>query len=181
MGCPLPELNITYLVTSVSPEINVISDAGDESYQYPFTAVPLERDDPPPVPYRSQRRARKPVIHGFMHGFVDGEAATTAAPIDEKGRYRIILPMDSIAELGGRATRWIRMMQSSAGNAYGIHFPLHMGTEVLIAHLDGDPDRPVILGSVPNPATPSPIVQNEATRSRIRTRSGIELEFEDDA
>lgn len=54
-----------------------------------------------------------------------------------------------------------------------------MGTEVAIIHLDGDPDWPVIVGSVPNPSTTSPIVQQEATRSRIRTRSGIE--FEDDA
>lgn len=180
-GCPLPDLNITYLVTSVEPRIAIVDDQGDETYQYPFAAVPLERDDPPPVPYRSQRKTTKPVIHGFMHGFVDGEVASTAAPIDDQGRYRIVMPLDSAAELGGRATRWIRMMQPSSGNNYGMHFPLHMGVEVLIAHLDGDPDRPVILGSVPNPATTSPIVMDEATRSRIRTRSGIEIEFEDDA
>jgi type VI secretion system secreted protein VgrG len=180
-GCPIPDLNVTYLVTSVEPRLAVTSDSGDECYQYPFAAVALERDAPPVVPYRSQRRTAKPVVHGFMHGIVDGEVAGTAAPIDAEGRYRVILPMDSEAELGGRATRWIRMMQASSGNNYGIHFPLHMGTEVLVAHLDGDPDRPVILGSVPNPSTRSPIVLDEATRSRIRTRSGIELEFEDDA
>jgi len=181
--CPIPDLNITYLITEVSPIIStsMIGDEFSEAYQYPFKAVALERDDPPPVPYRSQLRARKPVIHGFMHGFVDGEAATTAAPIDDKGRYRIVMPMDSVGQLGGRATRWIRMMQPSSGANYGMHFPLHMGIEVAIIHLDGDPDRPVIVGSIPNPATISPIVQTEATRSRIRTRSGIELEFEDDA
>ena len=179
--CPLPDMNITFLVTRVEPRIGIIGDAEDESYQYRFTAVPLTRDDPEPVPYRSQREAPKPVIHGFMHGFVDGESASTAAPIDDQGRYRIVLPLDSVAALGGRATRWIRMIQPSTGSNYGMHFPLHMGTEVAIIHLDGDPDRPVILGSIPHRDTASPVVQQDATKSRIRTRSGIEFEFEDDS
>lgn len=181
--CTIPDLNITYLVTEVAPVVStsLVGDEFTDSYQFPFSAVALERDEPTPVPYRSQRLARKPVIHGFMHGIVDGEAATTAAPIDSDGRYRIVMPMDSVGELGGKATRWIRMMQASSGGNYGIHFPLHMGTEVAIIHLDGDPDRPLILGTPPNKSTTSPIVQGEATRSRIRTRSGIEFEFEDDA
>jgi type VI secretion system secreted protein VgrG len=45
----------------------------------------------------------------------------------------------------------------------------------------GDPDRPIIVGAVPNPQTPSPVTRDNATQSLIRTSSGIHMEFEDDA
>jgi type VI secretion system secreted protein VgrG len=72
------------------------------------------------------------------------------------------------------------MAQPSAGAGYGMHFPLHIGTEVVISHVDGDPDRPVIVASIPNGATASPVNQQNATQSAIRTRAGIRIEFEDD-
>ena len=55
------------------------------------------------------------------------------------------------------------------------------GTEVLIAHLDGDPDRPVIVGAVPHAATPSPVNVGNATQSVIQTATGIRVEMEDQA
>ena len=71
------------------------------------------------------------------------------------------------------------MTQASSGPDYGMHLPLHIGCEVALIHVDGDPDRPVILGAVPNADTMSPVTQTEATKSRIRTRSGILIEMED--
>ena len=180
LDCPIPDLNIAYVVTSVEPKIGVTGDQGDEAYQYAFTAYPVNRDDPPVVPYRSQRVTPKPQIEGYMHGFVDGEAPGTAAPIDDLGRYKILLPLDSVSQPGGRASRYIRMAQPSSGTDYGMHFPLHIGVEVVIVHLDGDPDRPVIMASVPNAETVSPVVQANATQSRIRTSTGILIEMDDD-
>jgi type VI secretion system secreted protein VgrG len=179
--CPLADLEITYLVTSVRPRLEPLADSGDEAYQFPFTAVPLGRDDPKSPPYRAERTTPKPRISGFVHGVIDGEVAGAAAPIDDQGRYKVLLPLDSVAQPGGKASRWIRRSQPLAGPEYGMHFPLHVGAEVVIVHLDGDPDRPVIVGAVPNPNTASPVVQANATQSRIRTRAGILVEFEDDA
>lgn len=180
LDSPVPDLNITYLVTSIEHSLTVTGDQGDEAYQYAFTAVPLERDDPAPVPYRSQRSTPKPRIAGFMHGKVDGEVPGTAAPIDHEGRYKIVMPMDSASLPGGHASRWIRMLQPYSGENYGMHFPLHIGAEVAIIHLDGDPDRPLILGSAPNPDTMSPVNREEATKNRIKTRSGVLIEINDD-
>ena len=73
----------------------------------------------------------------------------------------------------------VRMMQPLAGPNYGVHFPLKPGTEVTLAFLDGNPDRPVITGAVPNPITPTPVSSPVSTKSRIKTRSGIVIEFED--
>lgn len=181
-GAALSDLEFTYLVTSVSPDIKAAGDGSVTSYEYHFTAFPLDRQDPPPpAPYRASRRRKKPKIRGFMHGIVDGEILGLAAPIDLLGRYKVILPMDSVAVPGGKATRWIRMAQASSGPDYGIHFPLHIGTEVAIIHLDGDPDRPLILGSVPNAETKTPVLLTDATQSRIKTKTGILVEWDDDA
>lgn len=179
--CPLPDLNITFLVTGVEPSLSTTGDSGDEVREYHFTAVPLDRDAPVPVAYRSQRVTAKPRIEGVMHGIIDGAVAGRAAPIDELGRYRVNLPMDTLAEPGGRASRWVRMAQPYSGRGYGMHMPLHIGTEVAIAHIDGDPDRPIIVGAVPNAETVSPVGGDEPTKNRLKTRSGILIEFEDDA
>jgi type VI secretion system secreted protein VgrG len=72
------------------------------------------------------------------------------------------------------------MLQNHAGANYGTHFPLKPGTEVLIAFVNGDPDRPVIVGAAPNPLTPSPV--NSANRSthRIKTQGGIVFDLVDE-
>ncbi len=61
-----------------------------------------------------------------------------------------------------------------------MHFPLHIGSEVAIVHVNGDPDRPLIVGAVPNAATQSPVIAGNAPQSRIRTGSGVVFELDDD-
>ncbi|MCK5098888.1 MAG: hypothetical protein KAR45_12350, partial [Desulfobacteraceae bacterium] len=51
----------------------------------------------------------------------------------------------------------------------GMHFPLHKGTEVLLTFIDGNPDRPVIAGAMPNPETSSPVTGKNQTKSLIST------------
>ena len=54
----------------------------------------------------------------------------------------------------------VRMMFPFAGqkgNTSGLHLPLVDGTEVLLEFLEGDPDRPVILGSLYNVSVDSPV------------------------
>ncbi|MGE3672540.1 MAG: phage baseplate assembly protein V, partial [Polyangiaceae bacterium] len=69
------------------------------------------------------------------------------------------------------------------GPDYGMHFPLKPGTEVAISFINGDPDRPVIVGSIPNPITPSPVRGSRLNTSRniLKSMSGVLLEMDDDA
>jgi type VI secretion system secreted protein VgrG len=71
------------------------------------------------------------------------------------------------------------MAQHYSGAGYGSHFPLHKGAEVIIVHVDGNPDRPIIVASVPNPSTLTPSTAQSATQSVIQTASGIRIEMED--
>ena len=99
--------------------------------------------------------------------------------MDEHGRYWVRFHFDTAAPGQTKASRPIRMAQSHAGAGYGMHFPLRPGVEVLLVFLDGDPDSPVIAGSAPNPATPSPVSATTASLNRIVTSSGVSITIRD--
>ncbi|MBX3269691.1 MAG: type VI secretion system tip protein VgrG [Sandaracinaceae bacterium] len=174
-GHPFGEMDQEYAVTSVRRRA-VQGEHADEarSYAEAIEAIPYR------VTYRPPLRTARPRILGLMHGHVDGEVPGTAAPIDEYGRYKVLLPFDLVGEGGGKASRWIRLAQAASGPGFGIHFPLHIGVEVAIAHVDGDPDRPIIVASPPNAETITPVNRDNATQSKIRTQTGIRITFDDD-
>ncbi len=136
---------------------------------------------PASVPFRPERLTPWPRIHGFMHGHVAGDSNGTFAEIDEHGRYKVKLTFDTVNRMGRSASRWIRMAQHHAGGGEGTHHPIRKGAEVMIIFLDGDPDRPVILGAVPNMITASPIRDLTETQAVMKTPSGIRVEIEDNA
>jgi type VI secretion system secreted protein VgrG len=182
MGHVLGQFDQSYLVTEVTHEVDQQRVSGEsaaargtQGYTNSWLAIPAK------VPFRPERRTPKPRVMGIVNAVVDGTVNGAAAPIDELGRYKVLLPFDVSGKAGGKASRWIRMVQTASGAGYGMHFPLHVGTEVAISHVNGDPDRPIIVGSVPNPETLTPVVSDNATQSVIRTRAGIHIEFEDDA
>lgn len=148
-------------------------DEQPHHYKATFSAVPTA------VQYRPERRTPWPRVSGLINGHIEADTAGDYAQIDEQGRYKVKMPFDIGNRKGLSSSRWIRMAQSYAGAGYGQHFPLHKGTEVIIGHIDGDPDRPIIVGSVPNPATSSPVADANATQSVTQTASGIRVEYED--
>ncbi|WP_437812057.1 type VI secretion system Vgr family protein [Sorangium sp. So ce1078] len=133
--------------------------------------------------YRPPRATPRPKIHGVVTALVeplpDGEIGQTS-PIDEQGRYRVRFHFDA-GDPASRAfpSRLVRMIQPHAGPNYGIHFPLKPGIEVLMVFLDGDPDRPMIVGAAPNPITPSPVTREVSLMHRIETSTGILIEMRD--
>lgn len=132
--------------------------------------------------YRSPRVTPRPRIHGIVSGIVeelDDGVPTRFARIDEQGRYRVRFLFDTADLTGRKASRPVRMAQQHAGAGYGTHFPLRPGVEVLLAFIDGDPDRPVIVGAVPNTVTPSPVVSQTSLLNRIKTATGVLIELKD--
>src|SRR5262249_10378301 len=71
---------------------------------------------------------------------------------------------------------------------YGAHFTPRVGNEVLIGYIDGDPDKPMIVGSVHHALNNTPFSHpHDRTKSGIISRStpggggGHELTFQDRA
>jgi type VI secretion system secreted protein VgrG len=152
--------------------------SGGTSYECELTMVPTTSTYRPPL------RTPRPRVHGFLTGIVQpdegGDGAVGArARLDEQGRYYVAFHFDTATAERPRASKPVRMAQQHVGNGFGTHFPLRPGVEVIVAFADGDPDRPVIVGAVPNPTAPSVVDASSADRARIKTQSGALIEFGD--
>lgn len=139
---------------------------------------------PRAVPFRPARVTPKPRVHGSITGIVDNTKSAGKpddyATVDDEGRYTVRFLFDT-NEPGERpSSRPVRMAQPHAGAGYGMHFPLRPGVEVLLTCIDGDPDRPIIAGTVPNPQTASPIAAQNHKRNVIRTGGQNQIELDDD-
>jgi type VI secretion system secreted protein VgrG len=105
---------------------------------------------------------------------------------DAHGRVQVRFPWDTRACADGQPpSDWCRVAQPWAGGGYGaVHIP-RVGHEVLVAYENGDPDRPVIVGSVyTSPDTPPPYDATDAknkTRTTLKTKSSSVTEAEEGA
>jgi type VI secretion system secreted protein VgrG len=142
-------------------------------YRNSFTAIPGS------VQFRSERRTEKARFYGTMNARIDAAGSGKYAELDEHGRYKVLLPFDLSDRQGGKGSAWLRMAQPYAGTDHGMHFPLHKGTEVLLTFIDGDPDRPIIQGAVPNPEMPSQVTSADQSMSKITTAGGNKIHMED--
>ncbi|MDO8988593.1 MAG: type VI secretion system tip protein VgrG [Sideroxyarcus sp.] len=182
-GHPQDRYNGDYLVVSVlhqGNQSNAFAFGGAQSLAatgqtYHNEAILIKKDTPyrPPVD-----RKRIPLVLGTLTAKIESTGGDYAY-LDDQGRYRLKPLFDVASTNAGEASHPVRMMQPSAGANYGMHFPLHAGTEVIIACMNGDPDRPVILGAIANPATTSPVTSANASHHTVRTFAGNELLMDD--
>jgi type VI secretion system secreted protein VgrG len=172
-------LLLTEIEMSHSQTIGTGVGAGDErTYRNSFRAIDAG------LTYRPPRAAEIPRIYGVITGLVetDGQGSVGKyAKIDDEGRYVVKFLFDTAPPGERKASRPVRRIQPTVGPNYGMHFPLRPGIEVLITFIDGDPDRPLIVGAVPNPVTPTPVDAGISTKNRIKTESGVLFEIEDGA
>jgi type VI secretion system secreted protein VgrG len=166
---------IDHFVGQIDPkeEGRSASEEKEFGYRASFEALPLV------LQYRPARTTPWPTIDGVMHAHIDSDTAGKFSTINGQGRYRVRLPFDSTGNQGESASSWVRMAQSYAGAGYGSHFPLHKGTEVVLAFVGGNPDRPIIVGAVPNAHTPSPSASKNASQSVMQSAAGIRFVMED--
>ena len=106
---------------------------------------------------------------------------------DDLARVKVRFYFDWRAESTGSNSVWARVIQPWAGKGWGAQFTPRVGTEVAVAFVDGDPDRPIVIGGLYNGAHAPIYLTKDATKSGIRTRSSLsgstsqfnELTFDD--
>jgi type VI secretion system VgrG family protein len=145
-----------------------------EAYHNHFIAVDTSKEFAPRL------QSVKPEIKGTLNAIIDAEASGEYAELDEYGRYKVKLPFDRRNEDDGKASHWVRMMQPYGGSGEGMHFPLRKGTRVLLSFIGGDPDRPVIAGTISDCGEQASIVNaTNQTNSMIKSSGGNKIELED--
>ncbi len=134
-------------------------------YSNEFEAIPNS------VPFRPPRLGRKPVISSTQTAVVVGKSGEEIWT-DKYGRVTVQFYWDREGKADEKSSCWIRVAQGWAGNQWGSIYIPRIGQEVVVSFLDGDPDRPLITGSVYNADQMPPYtLPDEQTKSTVKSYS----------
>jgi len=177
----------TYVLTSVQhsatqvPGYDGAGAGGTGSgggYRNRFVCIPDK------AVFRPPRVTRKPVVQGPQPAIVVTDTKGEEIWPDKYGRVKVRFFWDR----ENKNACWVRVAQQRAGLSGGFIWIPRVGDEVLVAFLEGDPDCPVVIGSVYNADNPVPYkLPDNKTQSGIKSRSTAkggadnfnELRFED--
>jgi type VI secretion system secreted protein VgrG len=81
---------------------------------------------------------------------VVGPTGPDGVHTDEYGRVRVQFHWDRVGDNDDRSSAWLRVASAWSGAELGVITIPRVGTEVIVQWLDGNPDRPIIMGSVFN-------------------------------
>ena len=122
----------------------------------------------PSVPFRPPRVTPRKRMPGPQSAIVVGPKGEELH-VDEFGRVKVHVHWDRYDESNEKSTCWVRVSQPWAGKGWGGYFAPRIGHEVIVDFLNGDPDRPIIMGRVYNDDQPIPY--ESPTQSGFKTRS----------
>ncbi|MFD0740116.1 type VI secretion system Vgr family protein [Lysobacter koreensis] len=153
----------------------VLARAEAVGYANHFRAVPREQAWRPPLADAAQQVLLaddtatlnpRPTAPGYQTAIVVGPDASTRAHgsaelhSDALGRIRVKFHFqqevlgeeaaDAAQQVPSRHSCWLRVAQRYAGPGVGSQFLPRIGQEVLVAFLEGDIDRPVVVGALYN-------------------------------
>ena len=180
------------LITEVNHHLVTVTHGfgatGETPYENEFRAIPVA------TVYRPPRITRKPKIAGLVTALVEHPGEKKVGAVDEHGLYRVNLHQDSMLTTAdkpggerkredGKKSKPIRMAQPNAGLGRKFHYPLADRSEVVLGFVNGDPDRPIILGAVPTLAKgkgvrESAVVQDNNRKVILKTNE-TELSIDD--
>ena len=160
---PVDRLNTQYLViaahTMLAPEI-YRSGGTKGSTEVHFTAIPAS------VKFRAPLVTPRPVARGPETAWVVGPAGEEIY-VDKYGRIKVQFHWDRLGKGDEHSSCWIRVSQT--GGLGNIIIP-RIGHEVLIDFINGNPDRPIVVGRVFN-ANQMPIYGLPDNKTRALWRS----------
>ncbi|MGH8170329.1 MAG: type VI secretion system Vgr family protein, partial [Steroidobacteraceae bacterium] len=185
-GHPRNSLDIQYLITSTSVDLSAgayHAGAGEGETQFTIAVEGVDAREP----YRPPRITPKPMIHGTQTAVVVGPKGDEIHT-DSFGRIRVQFHWDRYGQLDEKSSCFVRVGQLWAGKSWGGIYIPRIGQEVIVSFMEGDPDRPIVIGSVYNGANKPPYtLPDNKTQSGIKSRSSLqgtvenfnELRFED--
>ncbi len=181
---PVAKQNAEYLAISTHIDARHGGyDSGSESEHYAcsFTAMPTRQA------FRAPRVTPKPTVPGPQTAVVVGPSGDEIYT-DEFGRVKVQFHWDRLGKNDEKSSCWVRVSHPLAGKAFGMVALPRIGQEVVVDFLEGDPDRPLIVGRVYNGEQTVPYkLPDNKTVASFKSRSSLgggagnfnELRFED--
>ena len=174
-----------YVISAISHQAReasyTLSDSGGNHYYNEFECIPSDKA------YRPRRVTPRPYVQGPQTAEVVGPSGEEIY-VDEYGRIKVQFHWDRQGKKDEKSSCWLRVAQQWAGKNWGAVFTPRIGHEVVVSFLEGDPDRPLVTGSVYNANNMPPYeLPANKTQSGWKTRSSKggsttnfnELRFED--
>ena len=156
----------------------MVSEGGDRPYEGTFEFLETN------IPYRAPEETEKPKIYGAQIAMVGAgkDAQSSDHDVDQHGRVLLNFFWDNKTRLSRR----VRTGQLFSGPGWGSQFIPRIGMEVIVIFEHGNPDRPLVIGTVYNKDVkfPYPLPEN-VTMSGMKSNSSTggggynELMFED--
>ena len=157
-----------YVIRSVAYAVSDTSDGsgtgGRGNIAMSCTAFPAA------TTWLDEPSAAPPVMAGLYTAQVIG-AAGEEIYTDDLGRIQVKFPADNQSDITTDKTLWVRVVQPWAGSNWGVQFIPRIGTEVAVAFLEGDVNRPVVVGSLYNTNNKPVFAPADKNKSGWRTRS----------
>lgn len=136
-----------------------------QGYRNTFVATPWDVFFRPPLDHP------KPHARGYQPAVVTGPKGSEVH-CDEFGRVKVQLIWDREGEGDEHSSCWLRVATGWAHSHYGGVMIPRVGMEVLVGFMDGDVDKPLVVGCLPNGANPVPLdLPADKTRSILRSQS----------
>ncbi len=167
--------NCEYLVVSArySLQTHSYGTGGSSSHYECSFSVKESR-----TPFRSARTTPKPIVQGPQTAVVVGPSGETIWP-DQYGRVKVQFYWDREGKMDENSSCWVRVSQNRAGKNWGESYIPHVGHEVIVSFLEGDPDRPIVTGRVYNNDNMPPIeLPAGKTQLGMRDQGGNEIIME---
>lgn len=142
---------------------NYQQGAGEGLSESTFRCIPAEVAFVPP------RLTPKPVIPGTQSAIVTGPPGEEIF-VDKYGRVKVRFYWDTTGADDGRTSCWLPVAASLTGPGWGTQYIPRVGEEVVVAFLDGDLDKPLIVGCIRNSLTLPPFPLPES-----KSMIGIEM------
>jgi len=177
---PVAGDNASYLVTGVDLAIDPAGGT-DAAARGAFTTTCRFTAIPATAQFRPERLTPTPRVHGVQPAVVVGPAGQDPKMpyTDTLGRIKVQFHWDRHGKKNEHSSCWLRTPHQSAGNGYGHVWLPRIGCEVLVAFVDGDPDRPTIVGHVYNGQTTLPLdLPAEADHAIIKDDGGNYIRIE---
>lgn len=137
------------------------------------------------APYRPPQYTPKPIVPGSQTATVVGPTGQEIFT-DKYGRVKVQFHWDRKGKKDASSSCWLRVGTPWAGRNWGMFHLPRIGQEVIVQFMEGDPDQPIIVGSVYNrdqmPAYKQP---DNKTKSWVKSNSTLggegynEIRFED--
>jgi type VI secretion system secreted protein VgrG len=125
--------------------------------------------------YRTESTTPKPIISGPETAMVIGTGGSNEIETDKHGRIKVHFFWERLGkpkEIDEFSSCWLRVATPWAGKSFGAFGLPRVGHEVVVSFLGGDPDRPIVTGSVYNDVNMPPWeMPKHKTVSGVKTQS----------